>query len=104
MNIIQFNTVDSGGAFQAANRLQNGLIQSSISSKMLVLYKKKEQYQPNIISYLENQSIFTEFTESSLCGEILKVSHTLRVDLHLLGLGRQAVSKYVTGALCGCLC
>ncbi len=60
MNIVQFNTVDSGGAFQAANRLQNGLIQSSISSKMLVLYKKKEQYQPNIISYLENQSIFEQ--------------------------------------------
>ena len=61
MNITQVNMNDTGGAFQAVYRLQQGLRHENINSNCLVLYKYKKGLEhvypfidkPNILSKLK---------------------------------------------------
>lgn len=62
MRITHINTSDSGGAFQAAYRLQQGLKKREIESDFLVLYR--DSGLTHITAFLENQSLRTRVTNS----------------------------------------
>jgi len=62
MKIIQINTLDSGGAFQAAYHLQEGLRNSHISSNFLVLHQNNNL--KNVYPFLAKQGLFAKIKNS----------------------------------------
>ena len=65
MKILHVNTSETGGAAKAVIRLQEALLQSDITSKMLVLYKYHPE-RKHIYSFQSNDSSIQSKLKSSL--------------------------------------
>ena len=64
MNILHINTQDSGGAFQAAYRLHQGLLEQAVNSDFLVLYNT--QPRNRVHAFLEYQTSFLNKLRNSV--------------------------------------
>lgn len=63
MKIVQVNTGDTGGAFQAAYRLQHGLQTQGVTSDFLVLYQQRKELH-DVQEFLGNQSFISRIKHS----------------------------------------
>lgn len=73
MNILHINSQDSGGAFQAAYRLHEGLIEQDINSNFLVLYKNKDQNQ--VHQFLKNRNTPVKQLNQAIKYRLLSLKH-----------------------------
>lgn len=64
MKIVHINTMDVGGAFQAAYRLHQGLIKQGTDSKFLVLHRYRNNLQ-DVSGFLEHTGLFARVKNSA---------------------------------------